>query len=118
MVELRVVVIVIELVVVELVVLVLEHVLLVHKLLLLVVIALGVSHGLDLLDELGDLGHRDQLLVEDVRVLGVELAGGVHGVGVEHQLLQQDRVDSLFGVCLLLLVHDSDHRWLVAHAEL
>lgn len=120
MVELRMVILIIKLIIMELIVLVLEDILLVELcvLLLLEVLRIRVSHSLDLLDELGDLRHRDQLLIEDVRMLCVELLGGVHGVGVEHQLLQENCVDALLGVGLLLLVDDADHWGFVSDAQL
>lgn len=118
MVELRVIII-IELVVVEVILVGLEELLFRDLIVgfLLEVLTL-VGHGLDLPDELGHLLHRNQLLIEEMRMLLVQLLGGFQRIRVEYQLLQQNRVDAFFGIRVLLLVDHADDWWFVSHAQL
>lgn len=82
-----------------------------------VIIAVELQLLLDPGDESSDLMDGDLILLEDMGMFAIELAGSLLRVGIEDNLLQEDGVDLLLGVIRPQLVVDSNDGRLEPHAK-
>lgn len=86
-------------------------------LVIIVIVAVELQLFLDPGDKGGYLVEWYLALLEDVRVLAIELAGGFFGVWIEDHLLQEYGVNFLLGITCSLLVVDTDDGRLETHTQ-